>query len=58
MAVLFITHDMGVVAQIADRVAVMRYGEIVESGTAQAIFAHPQHPIRRRCSPPYPVWVP
>lgn len=43
MAVLFITHDMGVVAQIADRVAVMRYGEIVESGTAQAIFAHPQH---------------
>lgn len=44
MAMLFITHDMGVVAQIADRVAVMRYGEIVESGTAQAIFAHPQHP--------------
>lgn len=44
MAVLFITHDMGVVAQIADRVAVMRYGEIVESGTAQAIFALPQHP--------------
>lgn len=44
MAVLFITHDMGVVAQIADRVAVMRHGEIVESGTAQAIFAHPQHP--------------
>lgn len=44
MAVLFITHDMGVVAQIADRVAVMHYGEIVESGTAQAIFAHPQHP--------------
>ena len=44
MAVLFITHDMGVVAQIADCVAVMRYGEIVESGTAQAIFAHPQHP--------------
>lgn len=44
MAVLFITHDMGVVAQMSDRVAVMRYGEIVESGTAQAIFAHPQHP--------------
>ena len=44
MAVLFITHDMGVVAQIADRVAVMRYGEIVESGTAREIFAHPTHP--------------
>ncbi|WP_295480839.1 ABC transporter ATP-binding protein [uncultured Sutterella sp.] len=44
MAVLFITHDMGVVAQIADRVAVMRYGEIVESGTASEIFTHPKHP--------------
>ena len=44
MAVLFITHDMGVVAQIADRVAVMRYGEIVETGDAKSIFAHPTHP--------------
>ncbi|MDO5532449.1 ABC transporter ATP-binding protein [Sutterella sp.] len=44
MAVLFITHDMGVVAQIADRVAVMRYGEIVEHGDAKTIFAHPTHP--------------
>ena len=44
MAVLFITHDMGVVAQIADRVAVMRYGEIVEEGKAVDIFDSPKHP--------------
>ena len=44
MAVLFITHDMGVVAQIADRVAVMRYGEIVEEGKAVDISDSPKHP--------------
>ena len=47
MAVLFITHDMGVVAQIADRVAVMRYGEIVETNDAKSLFAHPQHPYTK-----------
>ena len=44
MSVLFITHDMGVVAEVADRVVVMLRGEKVEQGTAQEIFAHPQHP--------------
>ena len=44
MAVLFITHDMGVVAQLPDRDADKRYGESVDSGTAQANSAHPQHP--------------
>ncbi|WMS41670.1 ABC transporter ATP-binding protein [Acuticoccus sp. MNP-M23] len=43
MAVIFITHDMGVVAEIADRVVVMYQGEKVEEGTAEAIFAAPQH---------------
>ena len=43
MGLLFITHDLGVVQQIADRVAVMRYGEIVESATADQFFASPQH---------------
>ena len=47
MAVLFITHNLGVVAQIADRVAVMYAGEIVEAGPVGAIFARPAHPYTR-----------
>jgi peptide/nickel transport system ATP-binding protein len=45
--VLFITHDFGVVAEIADRVAVMRHGEIVEQGTAQTILTQPSHEYTR-----------
>ncbi len=41
--VLLITHDMGVVADMADRIAVMKQGRIVETGTAEEIFNHPQH---------------
>jgi oligopeptide/dipeptide ABC transporter ATP-binding protein len=47
MAVLFITHNLGVVAQIADRVAVMYAGEIVEDGPVGRIFAAPAHPYTR-----------
>src|SRR5882672_6420629 len=43
-AVLFITHDFGVVAEIADRVAVMQHGIIVEEGAAASILDNPQHP--------------
>ncbi|MEY8829576.1 dipeptide ABC transporter ATP-binding protein [Sedimentitalea sp. XS_ASV28] len=43
MAVLFITHDMGVVAEVADRVVVMYRGEKVEEGAVEEIFAAPQH---------------
>ena len=43
-AVIFITHDLGVVASIADRVAVMYAGEIVEIGTVDEIFYNPKHP--------------
>ncbi|KRN58123.1 ABC transporter ATP-binding protein [Limosilactobacillus secaliphilus] len=43
-AVIFITHDLGVVAGIADRVAVMYAGRILEFGTVNDIFYHPQHP--------------
>ncbi|MGX7348428.1 ABC transporter ATP-binding protein [Aerococcus vaginalis] len=43
-SIIFITHDLGVVANIADRVAVMYAGKIVEYGTAEEIFYNPQHP--------------
>ncbi|MEJ2018973.1 MAG: peptide ABC transporter ATP-binding protein, partial [Maritimibacter sp.] len=44
MAIIFITHNFGVVADIADRVAVMYLGRIVETGTVDQIFYNPQHP--------------
>ncbi|MGL4911278.1 MAG: ABC transporter ATP-binding protein [Romboutsia sp.] len=44
VAVIFITHDLGVVANMADRVAVMYAGKIVECGTSDDIFYNPQHP--------------
>jgi oligopeptide/dipeptide ABC transporter ATP-binding protein len=47
MAMLFITHNLGVVAQIADRVAVMYAGQIVEEAPVQEIFTRPAHPYTR-----------
>ncbi len=44
MSVMFITHDLGVVAKIADHVVVMYLGQVVESGTVFQIFDHPLHP--------------
>lgn len=44
MGVIFITHDMGVVAEIADRVAVMRDGHVVEQNGVEALFSRPMHP--------------
>src|SRR5690606_4581896 len=44
MAVLFITHNLGVVAQIADRVAVMYAGEVVETADVETLFSRPTHP--------------
>src|SRR5699024_7870096 len=43
-AMMLVTHDLGVVVNIADRVAVMYAGRIVEIGTTREIFYHPQHP--------------
>ena len=44
LSVIFITHDLGVVANVADRVAVMYAGKVVEYGTSEDIFYNPQHP--------------
>jgi peptide/nickel transport system ATP-binding protein len=47
MGVIFITHDLGVVAEIADRAVVMYKGEVVEQNTVKEIFSHPQHPYTK-----------
>lgn len=47
-AVALITHDMGVVARMCDRIEVMRHGSYVESGTAEEIFYNPQHPYTKK----------
>ncbi|WP_306133024.1 ABC transporter ATP-binding protein [Roseivivax marinus] len=48
MSLLFITHDLGIVRRIADRVCVMKNGEIVETGPTREIFADPQHPYTQK----------
>ncbi|MBL3701132.1 dipeptide ABC transporter ATP-binding protein [Sulfitobacter sp. BDSS02] len=48
MGLLFITHDLGIVRRIADRVCVMKDGEIVETGPTKEIFENPQHPYTKK----------
>ncbi len=48
MGLIFITHDLGVVQQIADRVVVMRYGEVVEEASSQHFFSAPEHPYSQQ----------
>ena len=57
-AVLFITHDMGVVAEIADRVAVMRYGRLVETGSLQSILRTPTMEYTRNLLSSVPSLIP
>ena len=55
MGILFITHDLGVIAELADKVVVMHKGNIVEQGTVWDIFNNPQHPYTKgllACRPP------
>ena len=55
IAIIFITHDLGVIAQIADDVVVMYHGDIVEQGPASQVLFHPQHPYTQgllACRPP------
>jgi microcin C transport system ATP-binding protein len=47
MAMLFITHDLGIVRKLADRVCVMKEGKIVETGPVEHVFSSPQHPYTR-----------
>jgi peptide/nickel transport system ATP-binding protein len=55
IAMLLITHDLGVVARAGHRVAVMYAGEIVEAGTTQAVFARPRHPYTQGLMASIPV---
>lgn len=58
MGILFITHDLGVVAELADKVIVMYKGNIVEQGSVSTIFTNPQHPYTKgllACRPPLNV---
>ena len=55
MAILFITHDLGVIAQVADRVAVMYLGRIVESGPVREVLHAPVHPYTKRLISSIPV---
>ena len=55
MSIFFITHDLGVISDIAENVVVMYRGKIVESGKIQKVFHHPEHPYTRgllACRPP------
>jgi len=56
--VLFITHDFGVVADIADRVAVMQHGKIVEIGPVDKVLNHPEHPYTQGLTQAVPSLIP
>ena len=58
LAMLFITHDLGIVRRIADRVAVMQHGEIVETNDTAALFADPRHAYTRKLLAAEPTGAP
>jgi peptide/nickel transport system ATP-binding protein len=58
LSYLFISHDLGVIHHIADRVLVMRDGQVVESGTAAEVFESPRDPYTRQLLASVPVAEP
>ncbi len=58
LALIFITHDLCVAAQICDRIAVMRHGEIVEAGPTEEVFTRPAHSYTRALLAAVPGWGP
>ena len=58
MAMLFITHDLGIVRKIADRICVMQHGQIVETGATQAVLSRPQHPYTQQLLAAQPKGAP
>jgi len=55
MSLIFISHDLGVIAEVADQVIVMKHGKVVEHGSVKGIFANPRHPYTQgllACRPP------
>jgi peptide/nickel transport system ATP-binding protein len=57
MAILFITHDLGVTSQLADHVAVMRQGKIVEANDKRSLFDNPEHPYTLQLFDAIPSWA-
>ena len=57
MAVVYISHNLGLIARVCDRIGVMYAGELVEEGTAQDVFARPQHPYTRALIACLPQWA-
>jgi len=55
LGILFVTHDLGVIAKLCDRVAVMYQGKIVEEGPVEKIMRHPQHPYTERLLSSAPI---
>src|SRR5260370_35323825 len=58
LGLLFITHDLGVVAQVADRVAVMYAGRIIEEGPAREVLSEPRHPYTQGLLKASPTLLP
>ena len=57
LALIFITHDFGIVAKMCDRVMVMYAGRVVESGSVRDIFNHPSHPYTQALLNSVPTWT-